>query len=414
MFALGIPKTQYRRCLDVLQHDLSSPISFEKEQQDDGFFLFSFPEMDEMEFSILVKKLKNNGVTAIGADNQLTEKNIMKLADLIKEGFGKRGFNPKHEGDSPMPFRDNPDANDEWSKERIAQDSAPTTTKVKTTVLDDEKEVTIKYKPGSNLKDVTIIWNEPWGEEEHNVDFEYESDDWRSGDLDGSGSEDITVTAESNISGKGWKWGFSLTAQVEYTFDMTGDFEDWDWNTLEIEKVDDPKGNAMSDDDVERGFSVDAPDRFEEDVEEGTCGYGKKGKLGKTPAGPGLGFTKRELSERFQQLAGIKPLYELEGEGNFDLGLKAAGGFSDEEFDNITSRDPGSRFPGEDEAGMAPRYDSNEGVLQAQDLIEELRGIYRNMSDEELDSFSKEMMEHFLDNTAAQATAKIWFGKRNI
>ena len=101
-------------------------------------------------------------------------------------------------------------------------------------------------------------------------------------------------------------------------------------------------------------------------------------------------------------------------EQGFDAGLKAAGGFSDEEFDNITSRDPGSRFPGEDEAGMAPRYDANEGVLQAQDLIEELREKYRNMSDEELDSFSKEMIEHFLNNTAAQAAAKIFFGKRGL
>jgi hypothetical protein len=101
-------------------------------------------------------------------------------------------------------------------------------------------------------------------------------------------------------------------------------------------------------------------------------------------------------------------------EQGFDAGLKAAGGFSDEEFDDITSRDIGSRFPGEDEAGMAPRYDSNEGVLQAQDLIEELREKYRNMSNDELDSFSKEMIEHFLDNTAAQAAAKVYFGKKNI
>jgi hypothetical protein len=36
------------------------------------------------------------------------------------------------------------------------------------------------------------------------------------------------------------------------------------------------------------------------------------------------------------------------------------------------------------------------------------------MSDKELDSFSKEMMEHLLDNTAAQAAAKIFFGKREL
>jgi hypothetical protein len=36
------------------------------------------------------------------------------------------------------------------------------------------------------------------------------------------------------------------------------------------------------------------------------------------------------------------------------------------------------------------------------------------MSDDDLDNFSKTMIEHFLDNTAAQAAAKVWFGKREI
>ena len=102
-------------------------------------------------------------------------------------------------------------------------------------------------------------------------------------------------------------------------------------------------------------------------------------------------------------------------EQGFDDRLANAMGMSDDEFeDQVASRDIGSRFPGEDEAGMAPRYDSNEGVLQAQDLIEELRENYKSMSDEELDSFSVEMVEHFLDNTAAQATAKIFFAKKGL
>jgi hypothetical protein len=37
----------------------------------------------------------------------------------------------------------------------------------------------------------------------------------------------------------------------------------------------------------------------EEEIEEGTCGYGKNGKIGKKPAGPYL------MRERFQKLAGI-------------------------------------------------------------------------------------------------------------
>ena len=40
--------------------------------------------MDIDVFSHVVKTLNNNGVTTIGADSQLTEKKIMKLADLYK------------------------------------------------------------------------------------------------------------------------------------------------------------------------------------------------------------------------------------------------------------------------------------------------------------------------------------------
>ena len=75
-------------------------------------------------------------------------------------------------------------------------------------------------------------------------------------------------------------------------------------------------------------------------------------------------------------------------EQSFDDRLKAAGGFSDEEFDDITSIDVGT-------------YDN-----KAKDLIEKLRGDYRSMSDEELDNFSIEMIKHFLDNTAAKDYAR--------
>ena len=85
-------------------------------------------------------------------------------------------------------------------------------------------------------------------------------------------------------------------------------------------------------------------------------------------------------------------------EQSFDDRLKAAGGFSDEEFDDITSRDPGEPFPGDDELTI--------GYSKAKDLIEKLRQDYRNMSDEDLDEFSVEMIKHFLDNVAAKDYAK--------
>ena len=113
---------------------------------------------------------------------------------------------------------------------------------------------------------------------------------------------------------------------------------------------------------------------------------------------------KASLNERLQQLAGILPLYEQ----GFDDRLKAAGGFSDEEFDDITSRDPGDPFP-QDDIDYLDDIDT-KGYKRARDLIEKLRKEYRGMSDKELDSFSVEMVLHFLDNTAAITAAKVHFG----
>ena len=100
-------------------------------------------------------------------------------------------------------------------------------------------------------------------------------------------------------------------------------------------------------------------------------------------------------------------------EQGFDAGLANAMGMSDDEFeDQVASRDIGSRFPGEDEAGMAPRY--SPFAAKAKDYIEKFRQEYRDMSDDGIDEFSKEMILHFLDNTAAQAAAKIYFGKKGL
>ena len=67
------------------------------------------------------------------------------------------------------------------------------------------------------------------------------------------------------------------------------------------------------------------------------------------------------LNERFQKLAGIKPLYEQ----GFDDRLKSAMGMSDDEFeDEITSRDPESPFPGPDS--------SSNGYQEARKLIDQI------------------------------------------
>jgi len=85
MYTLGIPNRQYRRTTQLLGPALANPIAYDVIKQDDGFYLFSFPDIDEYDFRDIVILLKNNGVTTIGADDQLTEKKIMKLTDLLKE-----------------------------------------------------------------------------------------------------------------------------------------------------------------------------------------------------------------------------------------------------------------------------------------------------------------------------------------
>ena len=84
-YTIGIPDQQYRRATQVLGPENANPIEYDTVDQGDGFYLFSFPEVDEFEFQDIVILLQNNGVTTIGADEQLTERKIMKLTDLLNE-----------------------------------------------------------------------------------------------------------------------------------------------------------------------------------------------------------------------------------------------------------------------------------------------------------------------------------------
>ena len=84
MFTLGIPNRQYRRATQVLGPENANPIEYNAVDQGDGFYIFSF-DLDYDGFKDIVMMLRHNGVTTIGADDQLTERNIMKLTDLLKE-----------------------------------------------------------------------------------------------------------------------------------------------------------------------------------------------------------------------------------------------------------------------------------------------------------------------------------------
>ena len=82
MYTLGIPDRQKRRTLGYLRQKW---IEFEESPSMDGFFDLRFPGMQEEAFRDIVTKLKHQGITIIGADEELTEKKIMKLTDLITE-----------------------------------------------------------------------------------------------------------------------------------------------------------------------------------------------------------------------------------------------------------------------------------------------------------------------------------------
>ena len=271
MFALGIPNRQYRRCTSVLGHESSKPIDYKAEKQDDGFYLFSFPNADEYEFRDIVKLLKGNGVTTIGADSQLTEKKIMstiKLIDLYNLKEGKMGDNSY--------------------KTRTSVVTAPGKT--------EDKEIYIDNT--DTLNDVTIRWRgaNHWGNKTlTKLKFEPEFE----------GDDDLMAISNDR------KWLFIVDRDEE-----TGEV---DWDTLiidsrELEQDDgsyavDPED--LSDDDGEAlAAAQDDIGTMEEgmmcelcgEIHEGTCGYGKDGKTGRKPAGPNM------LQERLQQLAGIKPL----------------------------------------------------------------------------------------------------------
>ena len=84
MFTLGIPKRDYRRATQVLGYESSEAIPYKAVLQDDGFYMFSFPDVeDEYDFRKIAKKLKGEGIRIIGADAQLTERQIMKLVNLV-------------------------------------------------------------------------------------------------------------------------------------------------------------------------------------------------------------------------------------------------------------------------------------------------------------------------------------------
>ena len=100
-------------------------------------------------------------------------------------------------------------------------------------------------------------------------------------------------------------------------------------------------------------------------------------------------------------------------EQGFDSRFKDAmggAGFSDEEQDDIMSRDigdGGSPFPGTN--NVSPF------TAKAKDYTEKFKQEYREMSDDGIDEFNKEIIEYLLNAfPSAQATAKVFFAKKGL
>ena len=98
MFTIATSDKDQRRAHSVLTHDRSNYIEFDSYQQDDGFYIFSF-DTDYDTFKDIVIMLKNNGITTIGADEQLSERKIMKLTNILREQEDQERPNPMESAD---------------------------------------------------------------------------------------------------------------------------------------------------------------------------------------------------------------------------------------------------------------------------------------------------------------------------
>ena len=143
MFTLGIPKTQFRRTTQVLNNDRSSSIPHDFTKQDDGFFVFSF-DVDYDGFKDIVLLLKKNGITTIGADDQLTERKIMKLADF----FTEQDDNTEKRPNRMETAEDIIDMVDE-----IITDNPDTALDLLTDMVEDFKENQSIYRPDTSLQE---------------------------------------------------------------------------------------------------------------------------------------------------------------------------------------------------------------------------------------------------------------------
>ena len=119
-------------------------------------------------------------------------------------------------------------------------------------VQNEMEKVKIKYGHATGpLDDVTISW----GDESHNVDFE-EGDQIEDHDNEG---KDIEFVAYSQDD----KWRFIVTVSVEANYELSGDIQEVNWDTLEID-LDEAKAMELDNEEGKPEGFDDIPDDLRE------------------------------------------------------------------------------------------------------------------------------------------------------
>ena len=141
--------------------------------------------------------------------------------------------------------------------------------------IEGETDVNIKLGHATGpFEDVTISW----GDESYNVSFEEEE---MIEDHENEGQDWVFLAKHKESETE-----FRVDVAVEADYEQSGNIQEVDWDTLQVE----------FDQETE---SLDEQGCSEQEIAEGTCGYGVDGELGDEPAGP-------NLMERFKKLANIK------------------------------------------------------------------------------------------------------------
>jgi hypothetical protein len=410
MFTLAIPKSQQRRVNNVLGHSRSTPINFDFYKQDDGFYIFEFDETYD-DFKDIVLLLKRNGVTTIGADEQLTEsKSKMKKLTYLYEqltnnypegddgpsqGFNEPGESPETADEiievlknilkvwETKEYKSDRDRYEQYyiDIETLVEDYEENKLLDIEDVGDIEAEDLNESYPRSLTKLYKKLNDKPLIEHEKTYgdlsDEEWEAEREKMGmktDAEGNkyieftydpGNEPLEIQhsetgityfinvedIEAYVSGEEViavdpDRGMDAIRVTRDETDVVGvseeELEDFlvsgdrsaddsavqerksrlpwhnwvkKWWQNHHENPDgmneqprpdyaDVDGDGDEEESMEKAFKdkekMDEYGCSEQEIEEGTCGYGKNGKIGRKPAGPHL------MRERFKKLAGIK------------------------------------------------------------------------------------------------------------